>query len=341
MPGKRQAESTSGAKKRKTPASSANTAKRVKTANVMVQLNEASEAIPNMTASPNENVASCRVASHPCLFCLNPIAFLNTNGDFKMHKNLCKQMMKQVNPPAKVPSEIGMEMFPFCNSCEQLVERLWKYQEILEEAQSKISEITTTIQRLVVDVVVLNLDVSSAFSTSSAVVPNKQPFVKLRDVIVEGYRSKLRTEMGFPQEVNKNHHFNENVVEDDKVVASEKDDGTLFKNGMKPEMKMVEKPSQTASGRQLDGVLAIDDSDFEIYRTSDGDTGWAYLECSKCPQAVPYPDTDAKRMERAYHKMKTHSLLMHSHEGKLLFHSETCKHFPYSSYYYLNGFKFC
>lgn len=64
-------------------------------------------------------------------------------------------------------------------------------------------------------------------------------------------------------------------------------------------------------------VLMIEDSSFEMYRTTSvSQPETAFLECSKCPHVVWFSTLSADGMNLAYQKIRMHALLLHPQEGE-------------------------
>ncbi|CAL8132441.1 unnamed protein product [Orchesella dallaii] len=135
-----------------------------------------------------------------CLICFKPLIqgeswrMLDPAGlvkKCKMLRGLCYHMMFLHQD--QIPEVISEEMFPFCKSCEQLVETLWESQETIRQAHSKIAEVAHNIEKKVVECHV------------PAPVPptlKEKRFIKFRDFIYEDYQKK----MGLTNHLNKNHH---------------------------------------------------------------------------------------------------------------------------------------
>ncbi|ODM88833.1 hypothetical protein Ocin01_17848, partial [Orchesella cincta] len=135
------------------------------------------------------------VTTSTCLFCPN-IVFLSENGEsedttkrFKVLMNLCLHMKLS---EVEIPKNCKVSNFPFCTLCLSLVTDLWTHQANLEQIQKKIAKTVSAIEHIVADTEILGDKArrpsNSAFSNTSE---EHNKFVKLRDMILDGYRKKL------------------------------------------------------------------------------------------------------------------------------------------------------
>ncbi|ODM96642.1 putative zinc finger protein, partial [Orchesella cincta] len=123
-----------------------------------------------------------------CLFCCNLVIIPNNSGSDKSNEKRSR-MLKNLTFHMKlsskdIPEQCSRTMFPFFKVCEEFVKQLWDFQGMLDKIRLKMSKLVTTIERTVVDGEILNpkIDRNSA---------RQQKFMKLREMILQGYRNKL------------------------------------------------------------------------------------------------------------------------------------------------------
>ncbi|CAL8143515.1 unnamed protein product [Orchesella dallaii] len=130
-----------------------------------------------------------------CLFCPNVVLLShhqNFSSNIRRHKfliNLCKHLEISAD---EIPgrSHCTKINFPFCTSCESMVVDLWKQQKILDEVNLKIQKLVGDIEHVVADAEILGPS-SKRPGSSSMPEAERRKSTKLRDLILEGYRSKL------------------------------------------------------------------------------------------------------------------------------------------------------
>ncbi|CAL8142642.1 unnamed protein product [Orchesella dallaii] len=137
-----------------------------------------------------------------CLFCTDPViisslkaALKTENGDDKagkLHQVLsylcCYMEMNQKKLPK--PNECTQIKFPFCNSCDQLLETIRKCHKIIKDAEVTITKTVSEIERVVADAEILKSSSNDASSSSAATI-KQQKFFPLRSMVLEVYRNKL------------------------------------------------------------------------------------------------------------------------------------------------------
>ncbi|CAL8085328.1 unnamed protein product [Orchesella dallaii] len=130
-----------------------------------------------------------------CLLCPNVVLLShhqNFSSNIRRHKlliNLCKHLEISAD---EIPgrSHCTKINFPFCTNCESMVVDLWKQQQILDEVNLKIQKLVGDIEHVVVDAEILGPSSKRPGSSSMAEAEQRKS-TKLRDLILEGYRSKL------------------------------------------------------------------------------------------------------------------------------------------------------
>ncbi|CAL8119571.1 unnamed protein product [Orchesella dallaii] len=151
--------------------------------------NSSSSNTPTASTSASAR-AALNELSTTCLFCPNNVKVPNPlireppgvlGRRNKLLKNLCFHL--EINAK-ELPKDGTRATFPFCPGCDKNVKDLMTYHEELEKVKEKISQAVTRIERIVADRQILG-------NKEPRTPIERQKFVKLYDMIMEGFRNKL------------------------------------------------------------------------------------------------------------------------------------------------------
>ncbi|CAL8137721.1 unnamed protein product [Orchesella dallaii] len=154
-----------------------------------------------------------------CLLCgtvVNLSSFIGIPRNNRKLEELVTNLYKHLEiSTSELPPRYTEETLPFCAiTCEPLLTRLLEEQAVLDGALVKIKNIVTNIQQKVVDFTILGLDNIS--SSSAMAKTNTDPkFTKLKDLILEGYKTNISKNYGNLEQIS--HQVQSNVA--DEIIS--------------------------------------------------------------------------------------------------------------------------
>ncbi|ODM93776.1 hypothetical protein Ocin01_12906 [Orchesella cincta] len=124
-----------------------------------------------------------------CLFCSKVVMLAGLHPEparviTRRQKNLQNLCFHFKLNGKELPTNATKIQFPFCTTCEKYVKELTVLQETLEKVKLEIDKTVNSIERIVADTEVLG-------NRGQPSPIERQKFIKLYDMILEGYRNKL------------------------------------------------------------------------------------------------------------------------------------------------------